>query len=44
MTDLNNEVKELHKLIGDSYCRYELSEDAYNHWLKLAGIQIQEGK
>lgn len=31
----NQEIKELHNLIGNAYCLYELSESAFNYWLEL---------
>ena len=38
MNEYPSEVKELHDLIGNAYCLYELSEQAYNYWLKVAGL------
>lgn len=38
------EVKELHDLIGNAYCLYELSENAFNYWLKVAGLEIGVNK
>lgn len=39
MSQLRQELKELHNLIGNAYCLYELSEEAFNYWLKLAGLE-----
>lgn len=29
------ELKELHDLIGNAYCLYELSEEAFKLWTKM---------
>ena len=41
---MTNEIKELHALIGNAYCLYELSEEAFNYWLKLIGIKQEVSK
>ena len=28
-------LKELQNLIGDAYCRYNLSEEAFDLWVKM---------
>ena len=38
------EVKELHDLIGNAYCLYELSEEAFNYWLKVIGLETGASK
>jgi hypothetical protein len=42
MKEYSKEVKELHDLIGGAYCTFELSEAAFNYWLKLAGLSELE--
>ena len=41
---MTKEIKELHNLIGNAYCLYELSEEAFNYWLKLAGLLEEASK
>jgi hypothetical protein len=35
-------LRELQGLIGNAYCSYRLSEEAYRHWLKLANLNQEE--
>lgn len=37
-------IKELHNLIGNAYCLYELSEEAFYYWLEVAGLKEKVGK
>jgi len=35
-------LRELQGLIGNAYCSNKLSEEAFNHWLKLANLNQEE--
>lgn len=32
---MNEKLKELHALIGNAYCLYEVSEEAFELWTKM---------
>ena len=35
-------LRELQGLIGNAYCSNKLSEEAFDHWLKLANLNQEE--
>ena len=35
-------LRELQRVIGNAYCSNKLSEEAFNHWLKLANLNQEE--
>jgi hypothetical protein len=35
-------LRELQGIIGNAYCSNKLSEEAFDHWLKLANLNQEE--